>query len=114
MSGSDDEPLSRRIDRWLWCARAFKTRSIAAKFVSEASVRVTRDGATQRVDKPSFLLRVGDEVSFVLGERVIVMTVAGFAARRGPPAVARALFAPQANSQDRQPAPAGDACKAAR
>ncbi|NWG92469.1 MAG: RNA-binding S4 domain-containing protein [Parvularculaceae bacterium] len=82
---------SRRIDKWLWCARRFKTRTLAAQFVAAASVRVTRNGATERVDKPGFLLREGDEVSYMLGEKLFVCTVVGFAERRGPPASAREL-----------------------
>lgn len=89
---SDKAPASRRIDKWLWCARQFKTRTLAAKFVVEASVRVTCDGETHRVDKPSFLLREGDEVSFLLGEKFVVLRVSGFADRRGSPAAARQLF----------------------
>jgi ribosomal 50S subunit-recycling heat shock protein len=82
---------SRRIDKWLWCARRFKSRTLAAQFIAGAGVRVTRNGATERVDKPSFQLREGDEVSYMLGETLFICTVVGFAERRGPPAAARAL-----------------------
>ncbi len=93
-----EDALSRRIDKWLWCARRFKTRSLASKFVADASVRVTREGATQRVDKPGFLLREGDEVSYLIGEHLVVLTVAGFAERRGSPAAAKSLYAEPAKS----------------
>lgn len=106
---SEDAP-SRRIDKWLWCARRFKTRSLAAKFVAGASVRVTREGTTQRIDKPSFLLREGDDVSFLLGERLVVLTVTGFAERRCSPAAAKSLYAEQAKSV---PAAGTPPCKAA-
>ncbi len=89
----DGEKLSRRIDKWLWCARRFKTRSIAAKFVAGASVRVTRSGVTQRVDRASFPLREGDEVSYMLGELLFVLSVTGFAEKRGSPSAAGSLFA---------------------
>lgn len=89
---------SRRIDKWLWCARRFKTRSLAAQFVARAGVRVTRNGATERVDKPSFQLREDDEVSYMLGEKLVICTVVGFAERRGPPASARALCLDRADA----------------
>ena len=104
---------SRRIDKWLWCARRFKTRTIAAKFVAEASPRVTRDGATKRIDSPAYSLREGDLVSYMLGERLFIIEVVGFAERRGPPAAARALFAEKANSAERETAADLPACKAA-
>ncbi|OFX01912.1 MAG: hypothetical protein A3E78_04800 [Alphaproteobacteria bacterium RIFCSPHIGHO2_12_FULL_63_12] len=96
MSG-DGAKLSRRIDKWLWCARRFKSRSLAAKFVSEASVRVTRAGVTQRIDKAGFLLREEDEISYLLGERLVVLKVAGFAQKRGSPVEAHRLFAEVGN-----------------
>jgi ribosome-associated heat shock protein Hsp15 len=84
---------ARRIDKWLWCVRRFKTRALAARFVAAGGVRVTRAGTTRRVDKPSFPLREGDEVSYLMGERLIVLTVLGFAERRGSPDTARRLYA---------------------
>lgn len=99
---SDTAP-SRRIDKWLWCARRFRTRSLAARFIAEKSVRVTRGGATQRVDKPGFLLLKGDEVSYLLGERLHVLTVAGFGDRRRSPAEAKPLFTETSVSSDEKP-----------
>jgi ribosome-associated heat shock protein Hsp15 len=105
-----DEALSRRIDKWLWCARRFKTRSLASKFVADASVRVTRDGVTQRIEKPSFPLREGDQVSYFMGERLFVLTVSGFADRRLSPAAAKSLYVESGKSA---PAPEPPPCKAA-
>lgn len=94
MSGTQKErdAPSQRIDKWLWCARRFKTRSLAAKIVSEGGVRVTREGTTQRVAKPAFTLRKGDQVSYLSGERIVVLTVKGFAERRGSPEASKALY----------------------
>ena len=114
MNDNADREPSRRIDKWLWCVRRFKTRSLAAKFVSDASVRVTRDGVTQRIDKPAYCLREGDEVSFILGERLIIMTVVAFAERRGAPALARTLFAEKGKMTPVVAAPPAPVCKAAR
>jgi ribosome-associated heat shock protein Hsp15 len=86
------EDGSRRIDKWLWCARRFRTRTVASRFVAETSVRVTRSGVTSRIDRPGFQLRAGDEVSFLLGERLHVVRVLDFAERRGSPEAARNLF----------------------
>jgi ribosome-associated heat shock protein Hsp15 len=71
-----------RADVWLWRARFFKTRSLAAKFVDEGRIRLTRGGAESRVDKPSRTLKPGDVVVFGLdcGER------------RGPATEARGLY----------------------
>lgn len=100
---SAQDGASRRIDKWLWCARRFRTRTLAARFVSQASVRVTRDGETQRVDRPAFQLREGDEVSFILGEQLVAMVVAGFADRRGTPQAAKGLYAVRAPSPSGNP-----------
>ena len=106
------DALSRRIDKWLWCARRFKTRSLAAQLVAEGGVRVTRDGATQRVDKASFQLREGDEVSFLIGDRLTVLGVVGFAARRGSPAAARLLFADRGAGPNQDAAGVAPTCTA--
>lgn len=98
MSGGADGAPSRRLDRWLWCARRFRTRTLAANFISEAGVRVTRRGVTERIDKPGYQLTLGDTVSYMIGERVIALAVTGFADRRGPPAAARDLYAQDAAS----------------
>lgn len=111
--GADDNGPSRRIDKWLWCARRFKTRSLAANFVTKASVRVTRDGLTQRVEKPSFLLREGDLVSFMLGHRLEALVVTGFADRRGPPASSRLVCRNALDAGNSENSPAVPACKAA-
>jgi ribosomal 50S subunit-recycling heat shock protein len=111
--GADDKGPSRRIDKWLWCARRFKTRSLAAKFVSSASVRVTRDGVTQRVEKPGFLLHEGDEVSFMRGERVEALVVTGFAERRGTPATSRLISRDASGAGICENSAADPACKVA-
>ena len=69
-------------DVWLWRARFFKTRSLAAKFVDEGRVRLTRAGQETRLDKCARPVKVGDALVFALGER------------RGPPAEARTLYSP--------------------
>ena len=81
-----------RIDVWLWRARFFKTRSLACRFVEEGRVRLHRDGAETRLDKPSRTVRVGDGLVFALGGRVISVRVAAAGVRRGPTGEARGLY----------------------
>lgn len=81
-----------RIDVWLWRARFYKTRGIAARAVEDGRVRLTRAGGTTRVDKPSRAVRVGDELVLAVGARVVALTVERLGERRGPAAEARALY----------------------
>lgn len=106
------DALSRRIDKWLWCARRYKTRSLAARFVAAGGVRVTRQGTTQRVDKPSFQLSPDDEVSYLIGDKLTVLVVCGFAGRRGSPAAARSLYADRGAGPRTDAAEARPACTA--
>lgn len=89
---------SCRVDVWLWRARFFKTRSMAAKFVEEGRVRMTRTGQETRLDKPSRAVRIGDVLVFAVGGRLTAVTVSDLGVRRGPPAEARTLYCPLENS----------------
>ncbi|MFQ5562293.1 MAG: RNA-binding S4 domain-containing protein [Parvularculaceae bacterium] len=89
---SAETAASQRIDKWLWCARFFRTRSVAAKFVAGGGVRLTRAAATQRIEKPSALVRPGDSIAFALGPRLRVIEICALADRRGPASEARALY----------------------
>lgn len=84
---------SCRADVWLWRARFFKTRSLAAKFLDEGRVRLTRGGIETRLDKPARPVKVGDELVFALGGRLIAVRVEGLGERRGPASEARELYA---------------------
>ncbi len=81
-----------RIDVWLWRARFFKTRSLAARVVEEGGVRLTRSGARNSVDKPSRGIRCGDVLTFAQGPKWVVVRVEAFGERRGPATEARALY----------------------
>ncbi len=78
-----------RVDKWLWHARFFKTRTRAAAFCAEGRLRLNG----RHVDKASAALHVGDVLTFALGEGVRVVRVLAFGKRRGPPAEARKLYA---------------------
>lgn len=92
---SDD---SCRADVWLWRARFFKTRSLAAKFVDEGRIRFTRAGTETRLDKASRALKPGDKLVFALGGRLVAVRVEAMGERRGPAAEARGLYSPLENS----------------
>jgi len=84
MSDSNDKV---RIDKWLWAARFFKTRSLATEAVDGGKVDV--NGA--RV-KPAKLIGPGDEVRVRVGPQLFVVMVKDTAERRGPASVARELY----------------------
>ena len=83
-----------RAEVWLWRARFFKTRSLAAKFVDEGRVRLTRAGLESRLDKCARPVKIGDALVFALGGRLTAVRVEAVGERRGPPAEARALYSP--------------------
>jgi len=87
-----------RIDVWLWRARFFKTRSLAARFADEGRVRLTRAGQESRIDKCSRAVRPGDRLVFAVGGRLVDIAVAALGERRGPPAEARMLYSPLQDS----------------
>ena len=76
-----------RIDKWLWAARFFKTRSAATEAVLGGRVRV--NGV--RV-KPSRELHVADTVEVTIGAVRRTLEVTGVAERRGPAVVAATLY----------------------
>ncbi|MDB5472061.1 MAG: RNA-binding protein [Caulobacter sp.] len=89
---SDAAETTCRADVWLWRARFFKSRSLAAKYLEEGRVRMTRGGIETRLDKPSRTLHVGDQLVFALGGRLIAVRMEGAGERRGPASEARALY----------------------
>jgi ribosome-associated heat shock protein Hsp15 len=77
-----------RLDKWLWAARFFKTRSLAAEAVDRERVRVNGLPA-----KPAKELRVGDSVTLRQeGGPARTVTVQGLSAVRGPAPVAQTLY----------------------
>jgi len=82
-----------RIDVWLWRARFFKTRGLAARFVEAGKVRRLRPGAGEvRLDKASRTVRPEDRLVFVVGTRLVDLTVLALGERRGPASEARELY----------------------
>ena len=78
----------QRLDKWLWGARFFKTRSLAGRQCEGGRMWV--DGAT--VTKAHFAVRPGMVLTFVQGRHVRVIKVLALAERRGPAAEAQTLY----------------------
>lgn|SRR5512143_1182316 len=94
-----------RVDVWLWRARFFKTRSMAARFVEEGRVRLTRAGQEMRLEKSSRPVKVGDLLVFAVGGRLVAVTVEALGERRGPPSEARTLYSALQNSSQGEAVP---------
>ncbi len=88
MSRPDEFDQQRiRIDKWLWAARFYKTRSLAAQAVEGGKVKLN----DERV-KSAKALRLGDRLSIQLGAYEWIVDVTGLADRRGPAEAARTLY----------------------
>ncbi|OIQ29869.1 MAG: RNA-binding protein S4 [Alphaproteobacteria bacterium MedPE-SWcel] len=88
-----------RIDKWLWHARFFKTRSLAARQVGAGHVRV--NGA--KVLKPSQTVTVEDVLTFAQGQLVRVVRIVALSDRRGPAAEAQTLYFDMTETQEKAP-----------
>jgi len=85
-----------RIDKWLWHARLFKTRSLAADAVAGGKVKIDGD----RV-KPAREVHIGQLVSITLGDRAIEVRVLDLPPRRGSAPQAQACYAETEASTER-------------
>jgi ribosome-associated heat shock protein Hsp15 len=86
-----------RLDKWLWSARFFKTRSLAVEAIDAGHVSVNQERA-----KPAKALRVGDTVVVRKPPFEHAVVVKGFAEQRGPAAVAATLFEETPESRARR------------
>ena len=85
---SDAVEPRERLDKWLWRARFYKTRGLAASAVREGKIRI--NGV--RNAKPSANIRVEDVLTIARSGRVTVVKILAFGERRGPPAEAQTLY----------------------
>ena len=84
---SDEGPGRVRIDKWLWAARFYKTRSLAAEAVGGGKVEVNGERVKQ-----AKLVQAGDAIRLRLGSFEHVVTVRAVSERRGPATVAATLY----------------------
>src|SRR5690349_25013192 len=82
-----------RLDKWLWAARFFKTRSLATEAVNGGKVEL--NGLRP---KPSKDVKIGDQLRVRLGPFVHAITIRALSERRGPAAVAAQLYEESAES----------------
>jgi ribosome-associated heat shock protein Hsp15 len=89
-SGKADPAAAQRLrlDKWLWQARFFKNRSLAAELIEAGSVRVNGT----RISKPGRDVTPGDVLIFPQGARIRVVRVLALGLRRGPAPEAQALY----------------------
>lgn len=83
-----EEPEALRIDKWLWFARFFKSRSLASQFCGTGRVRI----AGNIVGKASHMVRVDDVLTFSLREQIRVIKIVALGTRRGPAREAVLLY----------------------
>ena len=83
-----------RLDRWLWAARMYKTRSLAVRACQAGHVKVNEASA-----RPARAVRVGDLVEALTPGGPKILAVLALADKRGPATVARTLY------EDRTPPP---------
>ncbi len=86
-----------RIDKWLWAARFFKTRSLATDAIDLGRVRI--EG--QRI-KPARDARIGERVEIQVGDARIEVVIQGLSEVRGPAPVARRLYEETPESVERR------------
>ena len=89
---------SLRLDKWLWYARFFKTRSAASKMILSGKLRI--DGAL--VNKPHRAVQIGHVYTFAQGPNIRVIKVLALATRRGPAPEAALLYEDMAPIEPRQ------------
>ena len=93
---TDQLGASIRIDKWLWHARFFKTRTLAQTQVTAGKIRVN----SARISKANHAVKPGDVLTFVKADKVRVIEITMIASRRGSASEAQTLY------NDLSPAPA--------
>lgn len=78
----------QRVDKWLFFARAVKSRALAAKLVQAGHVRLNRN----KIDQAAHAVKMGDVLTIRLDRRILVWRVLAPGMRRGPAEEARMLY----------------------
>ena len=79
---------SLRVDKYLWFARFFKTRSLATKRANGGRIRINGN----KIKKSSDTVRIGDILTFAQGNEIRVIRVLNLGTRRGPAQEAQSLY----------------------
>mgnify|MGYP001201273331 FL=1 len=87
MSGAKEAPNRLRLDKWLWAARFFKTRSLAADAIDGGKVRLNGHPV-----KPAREVKAGDTLELTIGEARWTVLVRAINAYRLPAPEARLLY----------------------
>ena len=87
-----------RIDKWLWHARFFKSRTLSAKLAASGKLRVNREV----VRKSGYTVKPGDVLTFPKGKDIRVIEIVGLGERRGPAAEAQTLYRDLSPPQPKQ------------
>lgn len=82
------EEERQRLDKWLWYARAVKTRSLAQKLIKGGGIRINK----VRVTSPSYILKLEDILTIALPRGIRVLRFVKAGERRGPAPEAALLF----------------------
>ena len=90
---------SQRLDKWLWSARFYKTRSLAVEAINGGHIHVNG----QRT-KPARTIRVGDAIEITKDQDCWRLVVQALSPRRGPAIEARQLYAEDARSMQQREA----------
>ncbi len=77
-----------RIDKWLWYARFFKTRTLATSLAGQGRIRVNGD----KISKASVTVKTGDVLTFPKDNHIRVIEILALGARRGPASEAQSLY----------------------
>jgi len=88
MTPSPGQTERIRIDKWLWHARFFKSRTLAGKFCQGGNVRLN----DQLITKAHVLVGPGDVLTFAKGHLIKVVKIATIGTRRGPAPEAQGLY----------------------
>ncbi|MBT9589766.1 MAG: RNA-binding S4 domain-containing protein [Thiobacillus sp.] len=88
MATEKTPPEKMRLDKWLWAARFFKTRSLATQAIEQGRVKFNGD----RV-KPAREIGPQDRLEIQVGDHVWMLTVRALSMQRGPAPVAQQLYA---------------------
>ncbi len=88
MSEEEAAKGAMRLDKWLWHARACRTRTLASKLAGSGQVRLNG----QVTDKAHQKVREGDVLTFPQGDHIRVWRILGLAERRGGAPQAQQLY----------------------